>query len=147
MVIPTMENPQPQANATKIQSIIAQFQACRAAFHTAPDAETLWRHSPMSAADATLAQLSEPSFATDQEITLIKIYNSKAQACQQNLLDALSSAMPRLVPPISTSFTERADQVARLEDHEITWGEFNTRLRRSAIELRATIKALTGGGI
>src|SRR5437016_14446110 len=74
---------QRQFQAMKIgnQEHAAQYKACAVSIYNSPEYALLRPHLPTSAADATLQQLSDPSFATPSEVETIFSTHPKFQQC------------------------------------------------------------------
>src|SRR5258707_510006 len=60
-----------QAMATGNREIIAQIKSCGTEVYNAPEAAVLRPHSPLDVREATLAQLSDQSLPTKQEVAAV----------------------------------------------------------------------------
>jgi hypothetical protein len=139
----TPRDPQTQANVdtavSKIRPIMAQTFACLSALYGASDTEPIRRHISFNPAEATSDQLSDRSYATDQEISVIITYYPRLHECQQNALTPLSITMPSIVPLLSAQYAKGAEDITSLQERKLTWVDFSTRRRARAIETQGQL--------
>jgi hypothetical protein len=126
-----------QAMATNNRSAVQEFQACAETVYNSPDAP-LRRHVPFTVTDATLEQLSDNSFATDNEIRLILQAHPKIQACRQQALDRVTQSTPSFAAIMATLYAKSDDSLIQLISTRQSWGEHTRHVRDLAIEGRAS---------
>jgi hypothetical protein len=74
----------------------------------------------------TAAQLSDPAFATDQEIQALTIFYLQLQACQITAINEFrQSSLAAIAPILSDGYAKSAAHVELLKERKITWGEVN----------------------
>jgi hypothetical protein len=130
-----------QAMATNNRSAVQEFQACAETVYNSPDYAPLRRHVPFTVTDATLEQLSDNSFATDNEIRLILEAHPKIQACRQQALDRVTQSTPSLAAILATLYAKGDDSLIQLISKRRTWGEHTRQVRDLAIEGRSELTA------
>lgn len=114
----------------------AEGKACVQAAADSPEDRTIAGKDPMNVADLTAAQLSDASFATDEEIRALKALHPKIAACQRKIIAELAASAAAPVAPLFESVYEKNNaQLVLLEDRRITWGQFQTDRKERAEEL------------
>jgi len=125
----------------KLLQVQAQIATCWSAEYNVPEAEPLRAHVPYDATEATPEQLVDRSFATDGEIEALKAISPGVNECEQHFLAQLSTVSPALVPKVSASYGMAVETATLLIDRKITWGEYNTKRRATAMEQRSQMTA------
>src|SRR5713226_2984528 len=114
-----------QAIATSNQSLVGQAKACVAAIYAAPEAAPLRPHITIDPRDLTLAQLSDQSLATKEEIEAIFILHPRLQQCRKGVLDGLVTTTPTIVPILAAEYIRGDDLTLLLVQRKLSWGEFS----------------------
>ena len=99
-----------QAMATGNQAILAQIKSCVTDAYDAPESAPLRPHFPLDLRDLSLAQLSDQSPPTKQEITAVLTMHPRIQTCRQTALDGLMNTAPSVAinamnRPVTTNCT------------------------------------------
>jgi hypothetical protein len=130
-----------QAIGTNTQAVVGGAKACVTAVYSAPEAALLRPHFPFDVWDLTLAQLSDQSLATKEEIDAIFVLHPRLQQCQKAALDGLMSTTPSLVPILAAESNRGEDNLLLLIQHKQSWGEFSKRRRDNVFEAQAELVA------
>jgi hypothetical protein len=125
----------------KLRRVLAQATTCFNAAYSAPEADPIRAHIFLGITEATPEQLADRSFATDREIAAIKAVFPRIHECEQNILAQLSTVSPSLVSIVSASYGKVAEHGTLLTDRKITWGEYNTDRRATAMDLQSQMMA------
>jgi hypothetical protein len=113
---------------------MAQAKVCVAEVYNAPEAASLRVHSPIDPREATLTQLSDTSLASQAEINAIAVLHPRLRACQKAILESLSTSTPGVVPILAKAYGEGDDDLIRLIQKKMSWGE-RTRHSRDRINI------------
>ena len=141
------EGPQVQAGLAKLRPIIAQTAICISAIYDLPVAEPIRRHLPLSAVDATPAQLSDPTFVSPDEAAAVGAIYPRLAECQNKTLSQMSASAPALVPILARQYASIAQQLTLLKDRRISFGEFTSEWRAATAKLEGQmLAALQAGG-
>ena len=130
-----------QAMATGNREIIAQIKSCGTEVYNAPEAAVLRPHSPLDVREATLAQLSDQSLPTKQEVAAVLALHPRAQACRKAALDGLLSTTPSVVPILAKEFAAGDDDTIAFVQRKLPWGERLRRGRDRILALQAVLQA------
>ena len=122
-------------------TLLAQVEACARAAYDAPDTAALRPHAPMDLRQASLAQLSDPSFPTNADIPLIKQWHDRISACRQQMMSVLAQAMPSVVPILTRALSAADDDIVLLIQKRISWGEAVRRGRDRTNTMMAEVGA------
>jgi hypothetical protein len=137
-----------QAMGTNTQAVVGGFKACVSGLYSAPEAAPLRPHIALDVREITLAQLSDQSLATKEEIDAIFILHPRLQQCQKAELDGLMNATPSLVPILAAEYNKGEDNTLLLVQRKESWGEFSKRRRDVGMaglgELQAEARRITG---
>src|ERR1700730_9093311 len=98
-----------QAMATGNQAILAQIKSCVTDAYNAPESAPLRPHFPLDLRDLTLAQLSDQSSPTKQEVDAVLTIHPRIQSCRKTALDGLLNTAPSVVPMLAKTFAEADD--------------------------------------
>jgi hypothetical protein len=129
------------AISSSARSIGAEGQACLAPILVSPEYSTIKAHYPFDARDISLAQLSDHSTATPQEIAAVMAVHPRARACLKIGLEGLAKTVPSVVPIfVQAAATADADLVLLIE-HKLTWGELNKRRQQRYAENLAALQS------
>ena len=123
------------ADIDKLGQGVAQAATCFSDEYSAPEADPIRAHVPLNPNEATPQQLADRSFATNEEIAALKAVSTRVYQCEKNLLVQLSTSGRSLVPIVSASYAKLAEYRTLLEDRKITWGEYSTERRATAMDL------------
>ena len=102
---------------------LAQIEACARAAYDAPDTVAIRHHAPMDMRQASLAQLSDPSFPTNAEIPLMQLWHYRIAACRQQAVSVLAQAMPSIAPILTRAASAADDDMVLLIQKRMAWGE------------------------
>ena len=103
--------------------IAGQLSTCTGAIYDDPGFQPVRPH--LSAGPPTPDQLSDAASPTEQESSILKAYNPKLRACQNDVVQSLSTAMPSFAPMFSTMFANQQENFAQLQRGKLTWGQYN----------------------
>lgn len=142
----TPESPNLRASVDKIRPVLAHTAACISALYGAPAAEPIRRHAPFNPAEASPTQLSDPSFATADEVAAITLLYPQLQECRNNTLSQLSGSMPALVPILAQEYAASAERITLLKERKITWGRFNKEGHDDAMKVQNQARAALQNG-
>jgi hypothetical protein len=106
-----------------------EFQACVAAIYNQPELAPLRRDLAPNVRNATLEQLANQNFVSDEEIKLILANHPKLQVCRQQLVSEVSQTMPTVAPILVSMTTAEDNATIELLQRKLRWGEFVQRLR------------------
>lgn len=115
--------------AIQQQQAAADAKACFATLEQSPEVMILLRRVPKDAADATLQQLSDPSFISQDEAAALTAYHPRAKFCQTQFVERLQTSAPTLAPIFAQSYRDQDNLLLSLIGHQMSWGEFNRRSR------------------
>ena len=118
-----------------------EFQACTAAIYNQPELAPLRRDLPPNVRNASLEQLANQNFVSDEEIRLILANHPKLQVCRQQLVAEVSQTMPTVAPILVSMTTAEDNYTIELLQRKLRWGEFLQRLRETVNEGDAEIAA------
>jgi hypothetical protein len=125
------------------QTVAAQAKACAAQAYNSPEMAIVRPHFPLDPREATLAQLSDQSFATKQEIEAILAVYPQLQACRKGMLEGIQKTTPSVVPMLAKEFAAADDDTILLVQRKMAWGD---RVRRGRDRLVATQAELSAEG-
>lgn len=129
-----------QAIRTNAHEIVQNLKTCADTAYNSPEFAPLRAHIPLTLADVTLQQLSDPSFASSEEIRAILINYPELQQCRKNFLTGLSATEPSTVPIFAATFNRNDDDLLRLMQHKMTWGKYVRLVRDRAVETQAAVE-------
>jgi hypothetical protein len=129
---------QEQRIVAAVKPILLEMKSCARAALDTPEGQIFSSRSPSNPADLTGPVLSDPSFASGQEVEAVSALYPRLQACQKAAIDGFTrSPVAASVLPILTAASRRSDrQVELLEGRKITWGAFNTARKEHAGEMQ-----------
>lgn len=123
-----------QSMAVGTRAAGQNFQACVAAIYNEPELAPLRRDLPPNVRNASLEQLANQNFVSDEEIKLILANHPKLQACRQQLVAEVSQTMPTVAPIFVSMTTAEDNYTIELLRRKLRWGEFLQRLRETVNE-------------
>ena len=130
-------------------ALVAQARSCVTEAYNAPEAAVLRPHIPLDVRQVTLAQLSDQSLPTKQEIDAVLAVHPRIQACRQAVLDGLLSTTPSVVPILTKEFAGADDDTIAFVQRKLSWGERVRRARDRVLatqtELQAEEQRITAG--
>lgn len=127
---------QAQAIASNNQDAGQQVKSCVLAVYDSADYDPIRPHAPANVDEATLEQLSDASFATDEEVKAILLIHPKFQLCRTNYLNQIAETTPTVVPIMAATFTRQENALVSLIQRKITWGGYLTQVRGVLAEAR-----------
>lgn len=126
---------------TANQQAISQERACTAAVYDSVEFSPLRKHIPLSVRDVTLAQLSNTSVVTPEEINAIFLTHPMLEECRKQALATLSQTGPSVVPIMTKAYNMNEDDLLGLIRQKISWGEYLRRVRDRATAAQAAVQA------
>ena len=121
---------QRQLNAIKdgVRAIAERDTACHRQIFNNPAYRSIAQRMPLGDQNASIAQLIEPSMATDEEAALvIAMHNEKARFREQSLAETVW-VVPGIAPILTQGYNEYDLIIADLLLKKISWGEANRRI-------------------
>lgn len=115
--------------AQQTNEMVQATKACALSVYDSPEVAPVRAKTPNDANDVTLAQLSDPAYATTVEIAAVEAANARIKPCQQAFLERLRQLAPSYVPIFVKSIRDGDDEALLLVQRKITWGEYNRRRR------------------
>ena len=112
---------------------VSENVSCIATAYNSPEAAPLRAHEAFNPNDTTLAQLVDRSLATDREIASLSAVHPRLRACQIDFLARLDRVAPSLSPAFAGDYRDADDDLVRLMQRKMAWGEFNKRRRDRAV--------------
>jgi hypothetical protein len=143
---PAASRAQEEAGAAAAKPIIADLKSCAEAAFSSPEGRTIAAHSPLNPAELSPSQLSDPTFATEQEVRALTVFYPQLQACQKTAIDEFrQSSVAAVVPILSEAYARSDARIDLLRERKITWGVFNKERKSSAAEMQQQlVTALSG---
>jgi hypothetical protein len=129
-----------QAMATGNQAILAQIKSCVTDAYNAPESAPLRPHFPLDLRDLTLAQMSDQSSPTKQEVDAVLTMHPRIQTCRKTALDGLLNTAPSVVPMLARTFAEADDDTITFVQRKRSWGEHVRRGRDRALAMQAGLQ-------
>jgi hypothetical protein len=129
-----------QAMATGNQALIAQGKSCLTEAYNSAEGALVRSHLPIDAGEITLAQLSDQSLPTRQEVAAVLALHPRIQACRKALLDGLLGTMPSVVPILAKEFAGADDDTIAFVQRKMSWGERVRRARDRYLALQAELQ-------
>jgi hypothetical protein len=118
---------------------IATLNACIRPVYESQDFAPLRSHIPAPPGQFTLEQLTDTTFATDDEIKAFFAVHPKVVACRQQYLDVIVQETPTFVPPMASFFSRTEDALIGLIRKKTTWGDYIRQVKTGQEELRAEL--------
>lgn len=110
------------------------LKECTAAVYHDPQYAPLLIHAPENVRNATLQQLADKHFASDDEVSLLFAIHPRLKECRDNGVDQLARTTPTLVPILTESMMQQENTLVALIRKEITWGDYLRKNRDLASE-------------
>jgi hypothetical protein len=126
--------------ATGNQAILAQIKSCVTDAYNAPGSAPLRPHFPLDLRDLTLAQMSDQSSPTKQEVDAVLTMHPRIQSCRKTALDGLLNTAPTVVPMLARAFAEADDDTIAFVQRKRSWGEHVRRGRDRALAMQAGLQ-------
>lgn len=130
-----------QAMETGNQALLTQLNTCARADYNAPEAAPIRRHIPLEMQAISPAQLSNPSFATNDEIPAIVWFHDRVSLCRKQGMEGLVHTTPSFVPIFAKAFSAADDDTLLLIQRKMAWGEVVRRARDRVTALAAELEA------
>jgi hypothetical protein len=116
------------------------FRMCgQSAYEQRP--EILRKHVPLNVADATLAQLSDRSIATDDEVQALLAHYPPIQSCRKTFLDQLARSHPSIAAILASGYTRADGSLVELIQKKKTWGSHVQTLKEESASASKEIVA------
>ncbi len=117
-------------------SLSREALACRRSVASDPQYQMIAARMPLVRLYlATLAQMADTRFATDDEINALALWTHAIQTCREHLVDAVLRQTPASLAPFITSWNEQDQVFVLLVRRKLAWGEAVLRLRTVEAEL------------
>jgi hypothetical protein len=84
---------------------------------------TIRARYPFNPRDVSIDQLSDPTRATPDQVAAIRTLYPRLNECRKIALNGLSIVEPGLVPIFARTYAAADDDVIRLIQGQLTWGE------------------------
>jgi hypothetical protein len=130
-----------QTIATGNQAILAQIKSCVTDAYNAPESAPIRPHLPLDFRELTLAQLSDQTLPTKQEITAVLAIHPRIQACRKAALDGLLNTAPSVIPMLAKTFAEADDDTIVFVQRKRSWGEYVRRARDRTLAMQSGLQA------
>jgi hypothetical protein len=128
-----------QAIRENSQLASSTVNRCIRAVYDSADYAPLRAHIPAPPSPITLEQLTDPAFATDDEIRAMFAVHPKANACRQRELDQIMQQTPTFVPILASAYSHGEDALIGLIKKQTTWGAYMRQLKAIHEDLRAQL--------
>jgi hypothetical protein len=143
---PAASDAQEQAAAAAAKPIIADLRSCAEAAFNSPEGRIIATHAPLNPAELSPSQLSDPAFATEQEVRALAVFYPQLQACQTTAIDEFKQSSVVVVVPILSEDYARSDaRIDLLRERKITWGVFNRERKSSTTEMQQRLVGALSG--
>jgi hypothetical protein len=130
-----------QAIVAGNKAVADEAKTCTAAVYNSPEAAPLRPHVPLDPREATLAQLSDTTFATGPEIAAIELLHPRLKACQKAILDGLANTTPGAAPVLAKAYSAADDDTILFIQRKLSWGDRVKRGRDRAIATQEALQA------
>lgn len=148
-LISACSSPAEQAAVQGTQDDLQRFVAatedalkCRAEVSARPRYRLLLQRLPLTdLGTATLPQMTEPDFATPEEISTLDGWTRGVNACRQQLLQAAEATFPICGPAIEVARDNDDAVFVKLAERKLTWGQAVMQLKVNRTKLRADLFA------
>jgi hypothetical protein len=131
-----------QAMSAGNTAILSQAKTCRTAVYNSPEAALLRPHIPLDVRDATLAQMSDPTYPNQAEIAAAETLHPRVKACQRGILDGLTSTTPAAIPIMTEAFNAADDDLVVFVRGKMSWGERVKRARDRVVGMQQALNAV-----
>ena len=130
-----------QAMATGNAAISGQARNCVSEVYNSPDAAVIRSHTPLDPREATLAQLSDQSLPTRQEIAVVLTLHQRIQSCRKAILNGLQNTTPSVIPILAKEYAGADDDTIAFVQRKMSWGERVKRARDRVLSLQEALQA------
>ena len=107
-----------------VQQAQENLNACIVDTYNDPQFEPLGSHMPMNMRGVTMDQLRDERLATDDEITMLKLYEESVRACRKSYLDELRPVAPTVAALSESTYSRNHAYLADLMDKKLSWGGY-----------------------
>jgi len=107
-----------------VQHAQENLNACIVDTYNDPQFEPLGTHMPMNMRGVSMDQLRDEHFATDDEITMLTLYEESAQACRKSYLAELRPIVPTVAALTETAYARNQEHLAELMQKKLSWGGY-----------------------
>jgi hypothetical protein len=135
-----------------VQHAQENLNACIIDTYNDPQFEPLSTHMPMNMRGVSMDQLRDDHFATDNEITMLTLYEESAQACRKSYLAELRPIVPTVAALTAAAYSRNEEHLADLMQKKLSWGgyisgvvaSYRTLTPKVAAELKRITVSLNG---
>lgn len=117
------------------------LKVCIAGVHALPEFQPLKAHIPNIGEQPSLQQLTDKSYASDEEIAAVLVEHPKSQQCIQQFIGALMPTTPTIALIFSQAAKTNEDSLLLVIQKQRTWGEHTTAVRETGQISQAKIVA------
>ena len=128
-----------QAIRENSQLASSTLHRCIRAVYDSADYAPLRAHIPAPPSSFTLELLTDPAFATDDEIRALFAVHPKVNACRQEQLDQIMQQTRSFVPIMASAYSRNEDALIGLIQQQTTWGAYARQVKANQEELRAKL--------
>jgi hypothetical protein len=128
------------AQQADVKGALVEAKACLASVYSSPDAAPLRAHIPLDMNAMTLAQLSDPTYASRTEISALMGIHPRILACRSALIAALGRTAPWGITIAQRLFAGGDDDKVLLVQRKLPWGEYVKRGRDRLLAASAEIQ-------
>jgi len=123
-----------------IKQTIKDYAACSAPILADQKYTPLKAYIPFGGfADASVGQMENTEYPTQEDITLLSDLQNRIAPCQQNVVSALDGIPGNLGTPFETYYSDEDQGIVALSQGHITWGQFVQALYAAAIDQRQQV--------
>lgn len=109
---------------SSVQQAQRNLHACIIDTYNDPQFEPLGSHMPMNMRGVSMDQLRDTQLASDDEITMLALYEESAQACRRSYLDELRPAAPMVAALAAAAYARNKESLVELMQKKLTWGGY-----------------------
>jgi hypothetical protein len=124
-----------------VQRAQETLHACISDSYNDPQFEPLSAHMPMNMRGVSMDQLRDAHFASDDEITMLSLYEESAQACRTSYLGELRPVVPTVAALTAAAYSRNAESLADLMQKRLTWGGYISDVVGNYRELNPKVAA------
>lgn len=140
---PTMAARQFNSDREIAQVAVSNLKQCGETVYTTPKFSPLGRHTSLSTAGPSTAQMADTSYATEADVKLLGPFEDQLADCGSSFGDELSQIDPRLGNIVDEGHRLDQQNAALLMNHEETWGQFNQNLSQIGDKLAEAVLSIT----
>ena len=125
---------QSQALKESLSKTMKVAKACMAAVYNKEENELLRPHMPLNfdVRNTSIQQLTDNSYMSDSEKSALYIVHPMIKECRMAVLNDLNASMPTLVPIMEEEMAYGEEDLIRLVNKQITWGQHAQNSKKRA---------------